>query len=258
MGDNMEDFDHSRFAVIADIHSNSDALAAVLRDIANQGIESIVNLGDHLSGPMAARETADLLLSTDMPSICGNHDRWLIEHKPEEMISIDRVAYDQLEEHHLRWLRELPPTMWLSEEIFACHGTPNSDTTYWMEKVSPMGEVVLRSLGEVAKEAAGINASLLLCGHTHLPRRMDLPDSRVILNPGSVGCPGYIDDTPVRHVVQSGTSAACYSVVEKVKDGWATSFRHIPYDPTRMIEMAKDNDHPNWEVRLATGWVDGR
>ncbi len=60
----MEDFDHSRFAVIADVHSNSDALAAVLRDIANQGIGSIVNLGDHLSGPMAARETADLLLST--------------------------------------------------------------------------------------------------------------------------------------------------------------------------------------------------
>lgn len=253
----MEDFDHSRFAVIADVHSNSDALAAVLRDIANQGIGSIVNLGDHLSGPMAARETADLLLSTDMFSICGNHDRWLIENKREEMISIDKVAFDQLEEHHLSWLRDLPPTILLSDEVFACHGTPNSDTTYWMEKVSPMGEVIIRPLEEVAKEASGINAGLLLCGHTHLPRRMDLPDGRVILNPGSVGCPGYIDNTPVRHVVQSGTSAACYAVVEKMSNGWATMFRHIPYDPTRMIEMAKANDHPNWEARLATGWVNG-
>jgi len=36
----MQDFNHSRFAVIADIHSNSDALAAVLRDIGNQSIKS--------------------------------------------------------------------------------------------------------------------------------------------------------------------------------------------------------------------------
>lgn len=85
----MKDFDPRSFAVIADIHSNSDALKAVLRDIANQGIECVINLGDHLSGPMAARETAELLLSNEMPSIRGNHDRWLVENKREDMISID-------------------------------------------------------------------------------------------------------------------------------------------------------------------------
>ncbi|MEL7281368.1 MAG: metallophosphoesterase family protein [Pseudomonadota bacterium] len=251
----MKDFDAERFAVIADIHSNSDALEAVLRDISALGIKSVVNLGDHLSGPMAARETAELLLAHALPSIRGNHDRWLVENKREEMISIDGAAFDQLEESHLSWLRDLPPTLWLSEDIFACHGTPNSDTTYWMEKVSPEGEVVLRSREEVSSEASGIKASLLLCGHTHLPRRMDLPDGRVILNPGSVGCPGYVDDAPVRHVVQTGTSAACYAVVEKMVGGWATGFRHVPYDPSRMIELAKAADHPNWEGRLATGWV---
>jgi hypothetical protein len=77
----------------------------------------------------------------------------------------------------------------------------------------------------------------------------------VILNPGSVGCPGYIDDEPVRHVVQTGTSAACYAIAEKVSGGWATTFRHVPYDPTRMIELARAADHSNWETRLGTGWV---
>lgn len=251
----MRSFDPNRFAVISDIHSNSDALEAVLQDISDQGIESVVNLGDHLSGPMAARETAELLLSHEMPSIRGNHDRWLVENKRENMLSIDRVAFDQLEERHLNWLRELPPTLWLSENVFACHGTPRSDTTYWMAKVSPVGEVLLRSRDEVSSEASGINASLLLCGHTHLPRRLDLPDGRIILNPGSIGCPGYLDDVPVHHVVQTGTSAACYAVVERVAGKWATAFRHVPYDPSRMIELAKAAEHPNWEKRLATGWV---
>lgn len=251
----MRDFDSKHFAVIADIHSNSDALRAVLQDISNQGVKSIVNLGDHLSGPMAARETADLLLSIDIPSIRGNHDRWLIENKREDMISIDRTAFDQLEENHLNWLRELPATRWLSKDVFACHGTPNSDTTYWMEKVSLEGEIVLRSYDEVLSEAFGIDASLMLCGHTHLPRRVNLRDGRVILNPGSVGCPGYIDNSPVHHVVQTGTNAACYAVVENIAGTWSTAFRHVPYDPSRMIELAKAANHPNWEARLATGWV---
>ncbi|MBL8561144.1 MAG: metallophosphoesterase family protein, partial [Gemmobacter sp.] len=41
-----------RFAAIADIHGNADALAAVLADIDAQGITEIVNLGDLLSGPL--------------------------------------------------------------------------------------------------------------------------------------------------------------------------------------------------------------
>lgn len=251
----MKSFNTNRFAVIADIHSNADALKAVLADISNQRIESIVNLGDHLSGPMAARETAELILANDMMSIRGNHDRWLVENTREDMISIDGAAFDQLEERHLNWLRSLPPTLWLSEDVLACHGTPKSDTTYWMERVSQPGDVVTGTLQEISDEASDIDASLFLCGHTHLPRRMDLPDGRIILNPGSVGCPGYIDDNPVRHVVQTGTSAACYAVVEKTAGGWASAFRHVPYDPSRMIELAKAADHPNWEKRLATGWV---
>ncbi|MCV6575076.1 MAG: metallophosphatase family protein [Cohaesibacter sp.] len=251
----MKEFNSSRFAVIADIHSNSDALKAVLEDISAQAIDSIVNLGDHLSGPMAAKETADLLLPLDMPSIRGNHDRWLVETPREEMNSIDGVAFDQLEDHHLTWLRNLSPSLWLSDDIFACHGTPNSDMTYWTEAVSPAGEIVLRSRDEIVSEACDIKASLLLCGHTHIPRRIDLPDGRLILNPGSVGCPGYMDDNPVHHVVETGTYAACYAVVERTKAGWMSTFRHVPYDPSRMIELAKAANHPQWVPRLATGWV---
>ncbi len=251
----MSMFNTEHFAVIADIHSNADALTAVLDDISNQNVESIVNLGDHLSGPMAPRETAELLMAHDMLSICGNHDRWLLEIEREDMGSIDQVAFDQLDESHLNWLRQMPTTLALSDEIFCCHGTPSSDMTYWMEGVSAEGEIFVKPRNEIEKETVGIEASLFLCGHTHLQRRVDLPEGRVILNPGSVGCPGYIDDNPVHHVVQSGTGAACYALIEKTVHGWASTFKHVPYDPSRMIELAKSSGHPHWEERLATGWV---
>jgi hypothetical protein len=43
-------------AAIADIHGNCAALEAVLADIARLGITDIVNLGDHLRGPLKPNE----------------------------------------------------------------------------------------------------------------------------------------------------------------------------------------------------------
>lgn len=251
----MKQFDTIRFAAIADIHGNADALTAVLDDIRSHGITSIVNLGDHFSGPLAARETADILLGGDMISIRGNHDRQLIETPFEEMGPSDRGAFSQLADEQLEWLRELPATLVLEDEIFLCHGTPSSDTTYWLESVSADAIVALKKRDEIAKEAEGINCSLILCGHTHIPRRVDLPGGRCVINPGSIGCPGYDDDFPVYHVVQSGTSVACYAILEKRNEGWLTTFRQVPYDASRMVQMAYDAGRPEWASALATGWL---
>ena len=42
-------------------------------------------------------------------------------------------------------------------------------------------------LDEVAALLDGIDAPLILCGHTHTPRLVELPGGRRVLNPGSVG-----------------------------------------------------------------------
>jgi predicted phosphodiesterase len=52
-----------KIAILSDIHGNLVALQAVLRDIAQQGVDQTVNLGDILSGPLNPAETADLLMS---------------------------------------------------------------------------------------------------------------------------------------------------------------------------------------------------
>ena len=81
-----------RFAAIADIHGNALALEAVLADIAAQGITDIVNLGDCFSGPLEAGKTADRLLALNLPTVRGNHDRYLTEFSPEHMQTSDEAS----------------------------------------------------------------------------------------------------------------------------------------------------------------------
>ena len=243
------------FAVIADIHGNSDALAAVLADIDAQRIETIINLGDHLSGPLAAGETADMLIARDMISIRGNHDRWLVEQTIDELSRSDRAAREQIDETHLEWLRSLPATRTLADgRIFACHATPTSDTRYWMETVTENGDVILQSRAAIEAEAEEISASLLLCGHTHMPRILRLSDGSLLVNPGSVGCPGYDDDQPRPHVVQTGNPDASYAVIKETPSGWLVTMRSIPYDTSRMVSLAEKAGRPDWARVVRSGW----
>jgi putative phosphoesterase len=244
-----------RIAVIADVHGNALALEAVLADIARQGIETVVNLGDHLSGPLEAARTADILITRNFPSIRGNHDRNLIEQQPEAMGLSDRAAHRQLTAQHRAWLAALPPTLVVHGEILMCHGTPASDTTYWLEQVTPDGKVRLAPIEDIEQQAAGLGYPLILCGHTHIPRAVRLRDGRLIVNPGSVGCPGYEDSTPVPHAVESGLPDASYAIAEKLEGAWRAGFRHVPYHHAQAAAMAKAAGRLEWASALATGWL---
>ncbi len=244
-----------KFAVLADIHGNSFALEAVLRDMEALSVDMAVNLGDFFSGPLDAANTATMLMQRDFISILGNHDRNLIAQDRSEMGPSDQVAYDQLSPAHLDWISNLPATQIAFEDVFLCHGTPSSDTTYWLERVEQSGLVRPAHLDEVTKEAIGIDASLILCGHTHIPRIVRLPDERIVLNPGSIGCPAYDDELPVYHHMQTGTPNASYAIVERQNGVWAT-FRSVPYAFEKAHDLALQNGREDWARALSTGWFE--
>lgn len=244
-----------KFAAIADIHGNSLALEAVLTDIEAEGLSDIVNLGDFFSGPLDAEGTAELLRGINAASIRGNHDRFLIDLLPEDMGPSDRLAYDQLTAETLDWIRQLPATVVWRDEVFLCHGTPEDDNTYWLEKVIPEKRVRSAALTDIEARAQGITQPLILCAHTHLPRTVTLPDGRLIVNPGSVGCPAYIDLTPIPHKVQAGNPHASYAILEKRPEGWSVSHRHVLYAHLDMATLAMERGRPDWAEGLATGWI---
>lgn len=244
-----------RFAAIADVHGNYLALEAVLTDIREQSIDDIVNLGDMASGPLDARRTMDMLMALDAVHVLGNHDRYLIDRPPEKMGSWDRPAHAQLDAVHLDWLRAVPKTSVFRDEVFLCHATPEHDEIYWLETVQPDGAVRMSSRDAIEARAAEIAQSLILCAHTHVARAVRLSDGRMIVNPGSVGSPGYRDIHPFPHVIEAATPDARYAILENVGGNWRVTFRHVPYDHGAMAELARRNGHAELANALATGWI---
>ena len=244
-----------RLAAIADVHGNYLALEAVLADIRAQGIGAIVNLGDMASGPLDARRTMDALMAIDAVHVLGNHDRYLIDRPPEKMGSWDRPAHAQLDARHLDWLRAVPKTSVFRDQVLLCHATPEHDEVYWLETVLPDGTVRMSARDAIEKHAEGVTQSLILCAHTHVARAVRLRDGRLIVNPGSVGCPGWKDDTPFDHHVEAGHPLASYAVLEETGRGWQVYFRNIRYDNLAMAEMARVNGIPYLADALASGWL---
>ena len=95
-------------ALVSDIHGNLPALEAVFAHLKTHPVDVVVNLGDHLSGPLWPAETADLLMKTDWLHIRGNHDRNLVEQNPAQHNLSDRYTFQHLGQNVLAWLRKMP------------------------------------------------------------------------------------------------------------------------------------------------------
>ena len=162
-----------RFAVLSDIHGNLSALEAVLADIASRSVQPIVNLGDHLQGPLDPVGTADRLIPLNLPSVRGNCDRLLFEAgtivTSGSTLEGNRAI---LNGQHKQWLAAMPQTLQL-DDILLCHGTPWADDVYLLEEVTPEGSRMKRT-GELAPILHGITEGLVLCGHSHLSRAVQL------------------------------------------------------------------------------------
>ncbi|WP_233887278.1 metallophosphoesterase family protein [Paraburkholderia flagellata] len=242
-----------KIAALSDIHGNLAALEAVLDDIERQGADVIVNLGDILSGPLYPSQTADRLMQLRLPTIRGNHERQLLGADRTRMGLSDRFAREALSEEHLAWVSALPATLWLESDVLLVHGTPQDDLSYFLETVTADG-CRTATHGEVRRRAAEVEATLILCGHTHLARSMQLADGRFIVNPGSVGLPAYEDTHPFAHRMETGTPHARYASVTRSPRGWEVEFRAVEYDWHAAAELAAANGRPDWEAALRTGF----
>ncbi len=243
-----------RIAALADIHGNADALRAVLADLRGQGADLTVNLGDCLSGPLQAAETADLLMDHDFATVMGNHDRWLVAPNTRTL-GWKAVAFGQLSPSHLGWVAALP-AMQTIEDVFLCHATPQDDLTYSLHHVVPSGHLVPTSPADIAARLEGRAEHLFLCGHTHIAAAARLADGRMVVNPGSVGCPGFRDAHPYPHKAEAGTPFARYAILDRKGDNWDVTFRQVPYDTSRVVALARSHGNGDWASVLATGWID--
>lgn len=254
-----------RIAAISDIHSNVFALEAVLSDIKIRGVDVTVNLGDILYGPIAPRETYELLMEQDFVTIQGNQDRDIYEASSQDIISNSTMEFivNDLGDDPIEWMRGLPFNCQLNDEVFLCHGTPDSDLIYLLENVE-QGGPQLRSNKEISQLLGGQKSEIIFCGHTHIPRSVMLNAQQLIINPGSVGLPAYTDAKPVIHSMENFSFHANYALVDYCFDDKENAIQYsvqhnsvqhikVPYDYPSAVKKAKQRNRDDWAHFLATG-----
>jgi predicted phosphodiesterase len=218
-----------RVAAIYDIHGNLPALEAVLQEIRHAEVDQVVVGGDVVPGPML-RETLACLLDLEIPAkfIYGNCEVAALEQMagrdpagvPEQHRPIIRWTAQQLRPEYEPLLAGWPKT--LSVEIpglgavLFCHGTPRNEDEIFT-RLTP--EERLLSVFE------GIDAPVVVCGHTHMQFDRMIGRTRVV-NAGSVGMP-------------FGEPGADWLLL-----GPGVELRHTSYDLTTAAERIRGTDYP--------------
>lgn len=169
--------------LISDVHSNAVALKAVLDDLDELGIKTILHAGDTVGYNPYPDETIELFKQRKIISILGNHDRAFItgdtfDFNPyaAEAIVWTRNAASQ---HTLNYIMGLKDTLTIGakgERIVLFHENPNLQGYIYPEDATP-------------DLLSNINGDILVLGHTHIPCIMDYGTLGLIVNPGSVGQP---------------------------------------------------------------------
>jgi predicted phosphodiesterase len=181
-----------RVAALYDIHGNLHALDAALLEVRDARVDLVVVGGDVLPGPMP-RETLARLMTLEIPVrfIHGNGERIVATHLAGGDISEVPPAHHEVIEWTARQLtrdQQQAVARWpstydldipeLGHTLF-CHATPRSDSELFTRLTAE------ERLGMVFGD---VNASVVVCGHTHMQFDRMVGSCRVI-NAGSVGMP---------------------------------------------------------------------
>ena len=216
-----------RCLILSDVHSNIDALDAVLADAARHGEWRVLLLGDLVGYGAEPNAVIERLLALPIAAaIRGNHDRAASGQDDAEAFNeVARASAAAtarvLTAANREYLRSLPAgPLVVSPLTEICHGTPFDEDAYVFDEMDAV----------YALRAA--TRPLLLFGHTHAPfgarlRAEELefvdaspgaaiavePGLRLIVNVGSVGQPRDGDPRAGYGVLdeEAGT-VTCYRV----------------------------------------------
>lgn len=196
-------------AIVSDIHSNIEALSAVLEEIDRRGVQEIVCLGDIVGYGPNPRESIDLVAQRCRVSLMGNHD-FAVFYEPYNFnTGAEQASYwtrQQFEDdpdrdrRNRRWkfLGNLPVRV-RTNEFIGVHASPRRPVN---EYIFP--DDIYTNPGKFVSIFERVE-KLCFCGHTHVPGvflegpdfyspdeldgKFELTDEKAIINVGSVGQP---------------------------------------------------------------------
>lgn len=227
-----------RVAVISDIHGNLPALEAVLADIAREGADSMVCLGDlAFKGPMPG-ECVARVRSLGIPCVHGNTDLMLLT--PTDLtptrplppagasVAAAQIPYlrwhlDRMSRDDLQFLASLPFEHQAEADglrIRFVHATPQD----CVAAIRPTDEA-----SAVFERVRDLAADWLVMGHIHTPFLFRFA-RRTLINSGAIG---FSLDYDWR---------ASYVILDTERHG--VTFRRVEYDRQTLIDVARERQFP--------------
>lgn len=187
-----------RFAILSDIHSNLEALEAVLADAKTQGCTHFVCLGDIVGYNANPKECLKIIQDLGCPVVKGNHD---------EQVSIvsSTEGFNELAEEAIDWTRAQLSTddkAWLADLRLTRQVRDFTIVHATLDTPGQWG-YVFNDLDAIASFTYQ-HTSLCFFGHTHWPTAFVREDNvrritvgqivlsagkRYFINPGSIGQP---------------------------------------------------------------------
>ncbi len=212
-----------RYAILADIHSNLEALQAVLEHAAGQGdFAEVWCLGDIVGYGPDPTPCLESLRRYPYVAVAGNHD-WAATGKvriddfnPDAAAAVQWTG-QHLSQEDIRYLEDLPLQV-VREDFTLVHGSPRQ----------PIWEYLFSAV-EAADNFPLFATPYCLVGHSHVPLlfrqgkgaesfppSLSLGEERLIINPGGVGQP------------RDGDPRASYAIYDS--DSRTLRRFRVPYD----------------------------
>lgn len=238
-----------KYAILGDIHSNWEALQAVMADAEKQGVTKYACVGDIVGYNANPIECLETIRKLNCACVRGNHDHYC--SNPEDLNGFHPLAADvvswtrrQLSEDQQDYLRNLRYVLPV-ETFTIVHSTLDTPEMwgYVFDKL------------EADANFAYQNTTICFFGHTHVPLAFEKSDTirfglytrikvglgkKYFINVGSVGQP------------RDGDPRAAYVVFDMLNN--IVELRRVPYDiETAQKKILDAGLPPRVAARLAVG-----
>jgi predicted phosphodiesterase len=244
-----------KYLIISDLHSNLEALSAVLGSVKRKKFDRILVLGDLVGYGASPNQVVDIVRRTKQAIVIrGNHDK--VACGLESGDNFNRAAMqsalwtrNKLTPENRAYLAHLPKgPLLIDEHIYVSHGTPIDEDAYLFSDYDAYEVFQL------------LDFELCFFGHTHLPVIYAVSNQRLytfrpngervkielvngfkyLINPGSVGQPR--DKNPM----------ASYAIYDS--DHQTITFKRVEYSiPKTQDKILKAGLPHSLANRLAVG-----
>lgn len=247
-----------RYALIADIHGNADALAAVLKDTADKDIDHYIFVGDYFTGLHQPNEVMAML--NDLPNkyvVRGNNEQYILNIDTIDPASRNNVQFDSLYWTHrelhsdsIEQLHQMPVQLVIDDPFASIH------VDHWCKEKfhkTPLVTLLTRAFQEyrlkhqltpdeckdfyckslynssqMNHHLSNLPHHIFIYGHNHIQFHAQIND-KLIINPGSCGIP------------LDGSTGAPYTLLETSSDGYFIEEVRAHYDIESTIQSLQNS-----------------